>query len=90
MRRSQCSILRTILQQQAIGAIHCVLKLNLADHGYEVTGGDVLDAYTVVTQAAAGAGVPFQRVNEQIREMTAGAQAGNSLMRTILGSHLSS
>lgn len=59
-------------------------------HGYEITGCDVLDAYSAVTQAAAGAGVPVQRVNEQIREMTAGAQAGNSLLRTILARHLSS
>jgi len=59
-------------------------------HGYEITGGDVLDAYSAVTQAAVSAGVPVQRVNEQIRAMTAGAQAGNSLMRTILARHLSS
>ena len=58
--------------------------------GYEITGGDVLDAYSVVTQAAACAGVPAQRVNEQIWEMVAGAQPGNSLMSTILARHLSS
>jgi len=34
--------------------------------------------------------VPAQRVNEQIRAMTAGAQPGNSLMGTILARHLSS
>jgi len=59
-------------------------------HGYEITGGDVLDAYSAVTQAAVGAGVPAQRINEQIRAMTSGAQPGNSLMRTILARHLSS
>lgn len=58
-------------------------------HGYEITGGDVLDAYSAVMQAAPGAGVATQRINEQIREMAAGAQPGNPLMRTILARHLS-
>ena len=58
-------------------------------YGYEITGVDVLDAYSAVTQAAHGAGVPTQRINEQIREMTAGTQPGNSLMRTMLARHLS-
>ena len=57
---------------------------------YFITGGDVLDAYAAVMQAAAGAGVPAHRINEQIRAMTAGAQPGNSLMSTILARHLSS
>lgn len=57
-------------------------------HGYEISGGDVLDAYSAVTQAAAGAGVPAQRIKEQILAMTAGAQPGNSLMKTILARHL--
>jgi uncharacterized protein CbrC (UPF0167 family) len=58
-------------------------------HGYEMTGGDALDAYAAVMQAAVGAGVPAQRINEQILAMTAGAQPGNSLMRTILARNLS-
>ena len=53
-------------------------------------GGDVLDAYAAVTQASVGAGVPAQRINEQIREMIVGAQPGTSLMGTILGHRLSS
>jgi hypothetical protein len=58
-------------------------------YGYDITGADVLDAYSAVTQAAAGAGVPAQRVNEQIREMIASAQPGDSLVKTILARHLS-
>jgi hypothetical protein len=69
-----------------LAALHWISR----GHGYEITGGDVLDAYAAVTQAAVGAGVPAQRINEQIRAMTAGAQPGNSLMRTILARHLSS
>ena len=69
-----------------LAALHWISR----GHGYEITGGDVHDAYAAVMQAAAGAGVPAQRINEQIRAMTAGAQPGNSLMRTILARHLSS
>ncbi|HCX33274.1 MAG TPA: hypothetical protein DHV08_06795 [Rhodocyclaceae bacterium] len=69
-----------------LAALHWISR----GHGYEITGGDVLAAYSAVTQAAVGAGVPAQRVNEQIRAMTAGAQPGNSLMGTILARHLSS
>ena len=58
-------------------------------HGYDITGADVLDAYSAVTQAVANAGVPAQQVNEQIREMITRTQPGNSLMKTILTRHLS-
>jgi len=57
-------------------------------HGYDITGADVLDAYSAVTQAAVNAGVPVQQVNEPIREMIASTQPGNSLMKTILARHL--
>lgn len=69
-----------------LAALHWVSR----GHGYEITGGDVLDAYAAVTQAAVGAGVPAQRINEQIREMIAGAPPGTSLIGTILGHRLSS
>lgn len=69
-----------------LAALHWVSR----GHGYEITGGDVLDAYAAVTKAAVGAGVPAQRINEQIREMIAGAPPGTSLMGTILGHRLSS
>lgn len=74
----------------ALAAGLAALRWISLGHGYEITGGDVLDAYSAVMQAAPGAGVATQRINEQIREMAAGAQPGNSLMRTILARHLSS
>ena len=67
-----------------LAALHWISR----GHGYEITGRDVLDAYAAVTRAAVGANVPAQRINEQIRAMTAGVQPGNSLMRTILALHL--
>lgn len=74
----------------ALAAGLAALRWISLGHGYEITGGDVLDAYSAVTQAAAGAGVSIQHVNEQIRVMSMGVQPGNSLMRTILACHLSS
>lgn len=56
--------------------------------GYEVTGGDVLNAYEAVMKAAAGTGLPDQRIKEHIRAMIA-AQPGHSLIRTVLDRHLS-
>lgn len=69
-----------------LAALHWISR----GHGYEITGGDVLDAYAAVMQAAPGAGVSAQRINEQIQAMTAGAQTGNSLVSTMLARHLSS
>ena len=42
-----------------LAALHWISR----GHGYEITGGDVLDAYAAVTQASVGAGVPAQRIN---------------------------
>jgi hypothetical protein len=68
-----------------LAALHWISR----GHGYEISGGDALDAYSAVTQAAVGTGVPVQQVNEQIREMIASTQPGNSLMKMILARHLS-
>lgn len=72
----------------ALGAGLAALRWISLGHGYEITGTDVLDAYSAVTQAAVNAVVPTQQVNEQIRDMLASTQPGNSLMKTILARHL--
>jgi hypothetical protein len=56
-------------------------------HGYEITGGDVLDAYAAVMDAAAKAGIATEVLNAQIRELCA-APAGQWL-QTILAHRLS-
>ncbi len=73
----------------ALAAGMAALRWISRGHGYEITGGEVLDAYAAVLQAAVGAGVPAQRINEQIRAMIASTQPGNSLMQSILARHLS-
>ena len=73
----------------ALAAGLAALRWISLGHGFDITGADVLDAYSAVTQAVPNAGVPAQLVNEQIRDMITSTQPGNSLMKTILTRHLS-
>lgn len=68
-----------------LAALHWISR----GHGYDITGGDVQDAYSAVRQAAAGAGVSVPRVNEQIGEMIAGGLPGSSILNTALAHQLS-
>lgn len=72
----------------ALSAGLAALRWISLGYGYEITGGDVLDAYLAVVKAAPGAGVSAQHVNAQIREMAAGNQPAHTLMKTILERHL--
>ena len=73
----------------ALAAGLAALRWISLGHGYEITGADVLDAHSAVRQAAAGAGIPVQHINEQIRDMIASTQPGNSFLKSILAHHLS-
>jgi len=59
-------------------------------HGYDITGADVLDAYTALMRAARGAGIDEHQITEQIRAMLSGLQSGNQFMKSIIDRHLSS
>lgn len=67
-----------------LAALHWISR----GHGYEITGGDVLDAHAAVMHAATSAGVATEVVNAQIRAMC--ATSGGQLLQTILARHLSS
>lgn len=67
-----------------LAALHWISR----GHGYEINGGDVLDAHTAVMLAASKAGIATQGVNAQIREMC--AAPGGRLLQAILARHLSS
>ena len=56
-------------------------------HGYEITAGDVLDAYAAVMDAAAKAGIATDAINTQIRELF--AAPGGQWLQTILAHRLS-
>ena len=57
-------------------------------HGYDITGVDVLDAYTTVMHAAATAGVNAQQMKAQIRDLLAATPTGVQLMKSVLAHHL--
>ncbi|MCB1984418.1 MAG: hypothetical protein H6936_08425 [Burkholderiales bacterium] len=58
-------------------------------HGYEITAGDVLEAYTAAIKAAHCAGISTEQINAQIRDMLSGAQPGNKFLMAVLERHLS-
>lgn len=53
--------------------------------GYEITRGEVLDAWMATLQAARNAGVDAQLVKEQVRAMMVGEQPSRRFMRSVLG-----
>lgn len=57
-------------------------------HGYDITGLDVLDAYSAVMHATSTAGADAQQVKARIRDMLALAPAGSQLMKTVLAQYL--
>jgi hypothetical protein len=57
-------------------------------HGYDITGADVLDAYSAVMQAASIAGVDAQQIQTRIRDLLASTPTGNQLMKTVLAHQL--
>lgn len=66
-----------------LAALHWISR----GHGYEITGGDVLDVHAAVMHAAAKAGIATDGINAQIRAMC--AAPGGRLLQTILARHLS-
>lgn len=54
-------------------------------YGYDITGADVLDAYTAALRAAPAAGVAVDHVQAQVRDLIAAAHPGSKLLATMLG-----
>lgn len=57
-------------------------------HGYDITGVDVLDAYSAVMKAASSAGADARQIKARIRELLASTPTGNQLMKSVLAHHL--
>lgn len=68
-----------------LAALHWII----AGYGYEITGGDVLDAFRYAIQGAGNLGTAGT-VIERIRAMVAGAGGNRRLVRDVLGSRLGS
>ena len=54
-------------------------------HGYEITGAEVLEAYSALMQAARSSGMDEQQVKAQVREIIGADQPGSRFVRTIIG-----
>ena len=57
-----------------------------AGFGYEITSGDVLDAYSALSQAALASGMTRDELNRQLRNQFA-ANPGHSVVATVLAHH---
>jgi hypothetical protein len=57
-------------------------------HGYDITGSDVIDAYSAVLKAASSAGADAQQIKARIRDLLASTPTGSQLMKTVLAHHL--
>jgi len=58
-----------------------------AGFGHEITGGDVLDAYSALSQAALASGMTRDELNRRLRDQFA-ASPGHSFVATVLAHHL--
>lgn len=72
----------------AVGAGLAALRWLSLGYGYEVTEGDVLDAYSVLIAAAVHAGIEEHHINEQISHLIADALPHSDFVRKILGARL--
>lgn len=57
-------------------------------HGYDITGLDVLDAYSSVMHAASEAGADTTHVKARIRDLLASTPTGSQFLKTVLTQHL--
>ena len=70
--------------QFAVSAGMAALRWMARGYGYQITTGDVLEAYTSVLNAARFAGIPEAQINAQIREVMSQEDAGNhSILATL-------
>jgi len=72
----------------ALAAGLAALRWISLGHGYDITGADVLDAYSAVMQAASKADVDTHQIKTRIRDLLASAPTGNQLMKAVLAHHL--
>jgi hypothetical protein len=68
----------------ALAAGLAALRWMSTGYGYEITGADVLDAYTATMRAATVAGVDVERIKARIRDWVAGPTHSNPFMKSIL------
>ncbi|MGF6875791.1 hypothetical protein [Paraburkholderia sp. MM5477-R1] len=81
---------REFVQRQPAFAITCgmaALRWIDAGAGYEITGADVLDAYTALTDAACASGASRDALNARLREQF-GPTAASAFVGKVLAPHI--
>jgi hypothetical protein len=53
-------------------------------YGYDITGGDVIEAWAALVDASAMAGLPPENLEQQLLQMIAGPESGFQFIRSIL------
>lgn len=72
----------------ALEAGMAALRWIAAGHGYEITGGDVLDAYESVMQAANRASIEEQQIKAKIRNLLETQSVNRVFLQKVLAHHL--
>lgn len=72
----------------AVAAGMAALRYLLRGYGYEITSGDVVDAYSAVMRAAAAAGIEVATMKADVRSLIAGIPQGSDFVQRILERHL--
>ena len=57
-------------------------------YGYEITEGDVLEAWAAISLAASESGIDASRIKDQIHEITSGQKSGQQFLRSVLSPQL--
>ena len=89
--RTLARVARDFVESQpefAVAAGVASLRWISCGHGYDITGADVLDAYSAVMHAASTAGVNAQQMKAQIRDLLAATPTGKQIMKSVLAHHL--
>lgn len=53
-------------------------------YGYDITGGDVIEAWAALVDASAVAGLPPENLEQQLLQMIAGPESGFQFIRSML------
>jgi len=87
--RTQTRAARDFVQRKPEFAVACgmaALHWMAAGFGYEITGSDVLDAYSALADAALATGMERDQLNRRLRDEFAGIP-GHSFVATVLAHH---
>ena len=68
----------------ALAVGYAALRWMGLGYGYEITGGDVVEAWSALVQAAAGVGLTQEQLEQHVLQVIAGPEPGNQFIRSVL------